>query len=942
MAENTEKKEYKGTLNLPRTDFSMKANLPQREPVILAEWGKKGIYERIIEKKKGSGKTFMLHDGPPYANGHIHMGHVLNKILKDICIKYYTMNGCYAPYVPGWDCHGLPVEHQLFKDLKMTKDQIGQVEFRKKAYNYAMKFVKIQAEEFKRLGIFGNWENPYLTLTKDYEADILVSLAELYKKGYIYKDLKPVNWCGTCETALAEAEVEYEDKTSPSVYVKFKVEGQGAGGKGQEGKGTYFVIWTTTPWTLLANVAIAIHPDLKYAKVDVGGEIWILASELVERLMKKLKRTGHKVLSEKVGKDLVSEIKKARHPFLDRDSVLVLANYVTMEDGTGCVHTAPGHGQDDYLTGKKYNLPVIMPVANDGRFTKEGGEFAGRHVFEANAAIIEKMKKDGTLILSEDIAHSYPHCWRCKQPIIFRATEQWFMRIDHDGLRAKMSGVIEKDVKWIPAAGAERIGSMVKLRPDWCLSRQRYWGVPIPGFQCTSCGAAFTDAGIISKVAGETRKKGADVWFEKGVEEFLPAGAKCAKCGGTEFRKENDILDVWFDSGVSHQAVLKARKELSFPADLYLEGSDQHRGWFQAALITSMGMNGVAPYRQVLTHGFVVDGEGKKMSKSLGNVISPEEIMKKYGADILRLWVSSSDYEGDIKLSSEILERLADGYRKIRNTFRYLLSNLYDFDPAKDQIRFEDMPEGDKWMLSRLSALVQDADEHYRTWEFHKVYRAAYDFCVYEVSSFYLDVLKDILYILPPSSLERRSAQTVLFRILHTLTRVLAPILSFTSEEVWGFIALSGKEESVHEAGWPALDGEVKRWRNKELDDKWARILGIRDAVMKVLERKREEGLIGSSLEACVVLAPKNEEMGLFVRSNVSIFPALFKVSQAEAAEKPESGMEEVTQFALAIGVKRASGAKCARCWNYSEKVGSHKDHPDLCERCHKVISERS
>lgn len=943
MTENTPKKEYKDTLNLPRTEFSMKANLPQREPAMLAEWAKKDIYARIIESRKGSGKAFMLHDGPPYANGHIHMGHVLNKILKDISVKYQTMKGCYAPYVPGWDCHGLPVEHQLFKDLNMTKDQIGQVEFRKKAYKYAMKFVKIQAEEFKRIGVFADWDKPYLTLTKDYEADILVCLAELYKKGFIYKDLKPVNWCGTCETALAEAEVEYEDKTSPSVYVKFEAQGTGNRVQGTGGEKTYFIVWTTTPWTLIANVAVAIHPDFKYAFVAVGEETWILASELVDSLMKKLKITDYKVKSEKPGRELALDIKSVKHPFIDREAVVVQADYVTKEDGTGCVHTAPGHGQEDYLTGKKYGLATIMPVGSNGRFMKEGGEYEGKHVFEANPAIVEKMKANGSLVLTENISHSYPHCWRCKQPIIFRATEQWFMKIDHDKLRDRMSDVIEKGVKWIPASGADRIGSMVKLRPDWCLSRQRYWGVPIPAFQCKRCGEAFTSAEVIAKVASLTRQGGADVWFEKDIAEFLPDGAKCAKCGASEFRKENDILDVWFDSGVSHQAVLKARKELSFPADLYLEGSDQHRGWFQAALITSMGMNGVPPYKEVLTHGFVVDGEGKKMSKSLGNVIGPEEIMKKYGADILRLWVASSDYEGDIKLSTEILDRLSDGYRKIRNTFRYLLSNLYDFDPSGDRVKFEDMTEVDRWMLSRLAALAEDVESYYQDREFHKVYRGVYDFCVCEVSSFYLDVLKDILYILSPASIERRSCQTVLFNILHILTRLMAPILSFTSEEVWGYIGISGKkEESVHTSDWPGLDGSIKTWRDKGLDEKWENILRLRESVMKVLETKREGGLIGSSLEAKVIVYAGDEKTRAFVKANVSLFPALFKVSEAVMADAPLEGMDDAREVSVKIGVERASGEKCARCWNYSVSTGNYKDHPELCERCYKVISERS
>ncbi|MDD4012746.1 MAG: isoleucine--tRNA ligase [Candidatus Omnitrophica bacterium] len=927
-------KEYKDTLNLPRTDFPMKANLPQREPAMLSGWEKRGIYGAICAKRRTSAKTFMLHDGPPYANGHIHMGHVLNKLLKDICIKYYSMKGYYAPYVPGWDCHGLPVEHQLFKELGMTKHQIGQVEFRKKAYKYAMKYVGIQRDEFKRIGVFADWKEPYLTLTREYEADILFALADLAEKGYIYKDLKPVNWCSSCETALAEAEVEYEDKVSPSIYVKFPA-------ASDEQRKTFFIIWTTTPWTLIANAAVALHPEHKYAFVDAGGETWILASELVESLMKKLKKTNYKVVSEVIGKELLTAVKKARHPFLDRDSVLVTAEYVTMEDGTGCVHTAPGHGQDDYVTGKKFGLPVIMPVDQAGRFNREAGEFAGRHVYEADPLIIDKMKANGSLVLSEDTKHSYPHCWRCKQPIIFRATEQWFMNVDHEGLRRKIEDAIEKRVRWIPASGKERIGSMMRSRPDWCLSRQRYWGVPIPAVQCVECGEAVTNPGIIRKVAELTRTGGADVWFERDVNEFIPGDLKCAKCGSRSFRKENDILDVWFDSGVSHRAVLKARDDLSFPADLYLEGSDQHRGWFQAALITSMGINGIPPYRQVLTHGFVVDGEGKKMSKSMGNVISPEEIMKKYGADILRLWVASSDYEGDIKLSTEILDRLADGYRKIRNTFRYILSNLYDFDPATDQVDRKDMPETDRWMLSRLSGLAEDIDRYYSEWEFHRVYRSAYDFCVCEVSSFYLDVLKDILYILSPDSVERRSAQTVLYRILDTLTRLLAPILSFTTDEVWGYVPVRDKEESVHLADWPKHGTGNAAWKDDSLDAKWARILRLRDDVMKVLEARREEGLIGSSLEACLVLYPVKEDARELLRTSLGLLPALFKVSQAVVSDEGEDGMADSSDGSIRIGVKRAAGKKCPRCWNYSDTVGKDGREPALCGRCAKVISER-
>ena len=933
-----EKVNYKDTLNLPKSSFSMKANLPQREPETLKKWEDVSLYDKIIEKRKSSGKQFILHDGPPYANGHIHMGHVLNKILKDICVKYYSMKGHYAPYVPGWDCHGLPVEHQLLKELKISKHEIDKVKFRKKAYDYAMKFVKIQAKEFKRLGIFGDWDNPYLTLTKEYESDILCALADLHQKGYIYKDLKPVNWCSSCETALAEAEVEYEDKVSPSIYVKFTAEEK------YEGKPAVFVIWTTTPWTLLANVAVALHSDFMYSMVDVGDEVWIMADDLTDAVMAKAGKSGYKVLAKMTGREVSEKFETLKHPFIDRESRVVLANYVTKEEGSGCVHTAPGHGQDDFFTGKKYGLPIIMPVGDDGKFTSEAGEFEGQYVLKANSAILEKMSSDGTLIASEDIKHSYPHCWRCKKPIIFRATEQWFMSIDHNKLRDTMGQTIEKDVKWVPPAGEERLSAMVKLRPDWCLSRQRYWGVPIPSFKCESCSKSFTSSEIISNLASLVKENGSNIWFEKSAIDLVPEGTVCASCGSNDFTKEEDILDVWFDSGVSHKAVLEAREDLSFPADLYLEGSDQHRGWFQSSLITSMALNGCAPYKSVLTHGFVVDGDGKKMSKSVGNVISPEEVMKKYGADILRLWVSSSDYDGDIKISNEILERLADGYRKIRNTFRFLLSNLYDFDPSKDMVdpAKDDLEEIDRWMLSQLAGLLEQVNESYEKGEFYKVYRRVYDFCVYEISAIYLDILKDTLYVLAPNSEERRFHQSVIFNILNLLVRIMAPVLVFTTEEVWGQMTLGAKEESVHMADWPDVSGNIKAWRDSELDQKWAKLLEIRDSVMKFLELEREKGVIGSSLEAAVMISSEEDDMKKFLEDNINLLPGLCKVSQVELFDDPENSMESVKVLPLKVGVKKANGVKCPRCWNYSETVGKDKTHPDLCERCSNVMTERS
>jgi len=930
------KKGYKDTLNLPKTSFSMRANLPVKEPEMSAEWEKSDLYNKILERRKETGKSFILHDGPPYANGHIHLGHVLNKLLKDMCIKFFSMKGYRAPYVPGWDCHGLPVEHQLFKELKMTKHDIDQVKFRKKAHDYAMKYVKIQAEDFKRLGIFGDWDNPYLTLSKTYEADILFALADLWDNGFVYKDLKPVNWCGKCETALAEAEVEYEDKLSPSIYVKFLAEDK------VDGCDTYFVIWTTTPWTLLANVAVALHPVFEYAQVKVKGEVWIMADDLTAGVMKKLGIEEFEILSKISGKELAGKIKKAKHPFLDRTSEIVLAEYVTKEEGTGCVHTAPGHGADDHMTGKKYNLPVIMPVDNSGKFTDEGGKYAGKYVLAANKEIIEDLSNSGALIMAEQIKHSYPHCWRCKEPIIFRATEQWFLKVDHNDLRAKILGIIENDVDWIPVESKERINSMIKQRPDWCLSRQRYWGVPIPAYRCKDCRTAFTSGALIRKVADLAKQEGVDVWFERPLGSFLPEGQKCAKCEGKEFEKENDILDVWFDSGVSHRAVLEEREELKFPCDLYLEGSDQHRGWFQTAMITSVATRGCAPYKKVLTHGFVVDGEGKKMSKSIGNVIRPEQILKKYGADILRLWVASSDYVDDIKISDEILDRLADGYRKIRNTFRFLLSNLFDFNSCEDAVDYEILSEINRWMLSRLFVLTDDVTRFYENWEFHKVYRAIYNFCVYEVSAVYLDVVKDILYVDGADSEKRKSSQTVIYNILGILVKLLAPVLSFTSEEVWREWQSEGKTESVHMSDWPDLNGEMAVWKDDALNKKWDKILELRDGVMKVLETKRGEGLIGSSLEAAIFVYSENSEIQKFLKENIDLFPMVFKVSQAEVREDGLQDFEEIPGYEFKIKVSRALGSKCERCWNFSKTVGLLDENLQLCERCHKIVLERS
>ena len=921
--------EYKSTLNLPKTDFPMKADLPKREPQILKQWESSDLYGKIRQKCKGRPK-FILHDGPPYANGSIHMGHALNKILKDIVVRYKTLRGFDSPYVPGWDCHGLPVEHQLFKELKLTKYDIDQVKFRKQAYDYAMRYVAIQRDEFKRLGIMGYWDKPYLTLSKSYEAEIVRSFGKLVEKGYIYKDLKPVNWCATCETALAEAEVEYEDKKSPSVYVKFVI---------QQLNGASFVIWTTTPWTLVANVAIAVHPDFEYVLIEIGapafkGEKFILAKELLAKVMEGAGIKDYKVLKSFKGKDL--EGLEARHPFIDRPSRVVLATYVTTEDGTGCVHTAPGHGQEDYLTGKRCGLPTIMPVDAKGKFDSTAGEFAGMKVYDANKAILEKLKSLGMLVHESEVAHSYPHCWRCKKPIIFRATEQYFMNIDHKNLRDQMLGAISSKIKWIPGSGESRISAMVKNRPDWCLSRQRYWGVPIIAFYCKDCNSVLLDGKVIEHIATLVEKDGADIWFIKRENELLPKGTKCASCGGVNFVKETDIIDVWFDSGVSHQAVLKNDKELDYPCELYLEGSDQHRGWFQSALITAMAIDGHSPYKNVLTHGFVVDGEGKKMSKSLGNVITPEQVMKRYGADILRLWVASSDYAEDVRLSDEILTRLADAYRKIRNTYKYLLSNLYDFDPAKNAVEHSSMLEIDRWVLSKLSGLIKETEANYDSCSFHKVYRDVYNFCVYEVSSVYLDILKDRMYTFKADSPERRSGQTAMYELLMALLKVMAPILAVTTDEAWGFFNAASRSDSIHLESWPG--DEHRKWLDEKLNEKWSCLIAVREAVLKKLESKRAAGDIGSSLEARVVLAATDENYKKLLTDNKDALRYLFIVSQVELKDPSQSAGDAETGIPVAVYVEKSTGVKCQRCWNYSDSVGKDAGHPTLCERCVKAV----
>ncbi|MBF0387089.1 MAG: isoleucine--tRNA ligase [Candidatus Omnitrophica bacterium] len=929
--------DYQKTLNLPKTDFSMKAGLAQREPGVLAAWEKSGLYKTIRTRSTGK-PTFILHDGPPYANGNIHIGHALNKILKDFIVKYKTMRGFDSLYIPGWDCHGLPIEHALLKELKARKSDVDCVQFRKKAHDYAMKYVGLQREQFKRLGVMGEWDNPYLTLTPGYEFWILRSLAELTRQGYVYRSLKPVNWCFDCETALAEAEVEHEDHSSPAVFVRFPVNNPEALDC-PKGKKVSLLVWTTTPWTLLANVAVAVSPVFDYVLAEMGDEILIVEKTLSAAVLDKEPGKKHwRALAQVKGQALTKLF--YTHPFGKKENCrVVTVDYVTKEDGTGLVHTAPGHGQEDYQTGVANNLEILMPVNGRGVFTAAGAPFENKHVFKANPEIIADLQARGLLFHTEKIQHSYPHCWRCKNPIIFRATFQWFLKIDNNGLRARLKEAVEKAVRWFPPAGEERIKAMVSTRPDWCLSRQRYWGVPIPAFKLKGRDEQFLFPEVIDHVAALVKEHGSDVWFEKSVAELWPPGFTVAGLKIEDLEKAHDILDVWFDSGVSHQAVFHEMLKQPLPSDLYLEGSDQHRGWFQSSLIPSMAMDGRPPYKQVLTHGFVVDGEGRKMSKSTGNVIAPDDIIKNNGADILRLWVASANYNDDIRLSKEIMDRLVDAYRKIRNTARYFLSNLDGFSPDTDLVAPPDLLAVDRWALSRLSALVERVTKAYEVYEFAVVYKEIYSFCNEDMSGFYLDILKDRLYTSSSRALKRRSAQTVLYHCVDVLARLLAPVLSFTADEIYGFMpktAAAKEIGSVHLLAWPVADSG---WRDSAAEERLVRFLEWRPFILKKLEEKRAEGGIGASLEARVVICPVSERDAQYLLSLADELASLLIVSEVVVL-KPDSAQKSspTAGFLGNITVEKAGGVKCPRCWNYKIDVGSDLDHPEICGRCVRAV----
>jgi isoleucyl-tRNA synthetase len=924
--------DYKDSLNLPKTDFPMKANLSKREPEMLAHWEAVRIYHKIRETSMGR-KPYILHDGPPYANGSIHLGTALNKIIKDILVKAKNMAGRDSVYVPGWDCHGLPIEHQVDKELGGKKVGMSQTDKRRFCRVYAEKFVGIQREQFKRLGVFGEWENPYLTMTYDYEATTVAEFGRLYLNGSVYKGKKPVYWCASCKTALAEAEVEYHDHKTPSIYVKFKLISDIASRLPKlAGERVFVVIWTTTPWTIPANLAIALHEEFIYVAVKVRGDVLILARDLIGYCLDAFGygKEPFEILAEFPGAAI--EGMKCCHPLIDRETLLILAPFVTLEAGTGCVHIAPGHGQEDYEIGMKYGLDNYAPVDDDGKFTKEVKDFAGRFVFDANEAINKKLNEAGALLREIELQHTYPHCWRCKQPIIFRSTEQWFISMERNDLRKKALAAIDA-VAWIPAWGRDRIFGMIENRPDWCISRQRLWGVPITMFYCSACNAEVMTQVILDHVVSLVRANGADVWFEREAKDLLPAGTHCLACGGDVFKKETNILDVWFDSGVSHAAVLEHRPNLGSPADMYLEGNDQHRGWFHSSLLESVGTRGRAPYLNVLTHGFVVDGEGKKMSKSVGNVIDSQTIIDEYGAEILRLWVASEDYTEDIRISSEILKRLVEAYRRIRNTSRFILGNLYDFDPGVDKVPYPEMAEMDQWILHRLQEVIRRVREAYEQYQFHVVYYTLYNFCTVDLSSLYLDVLKDRLYTSKGSSVARRSAQTAMLEVLETMIQLLAPILTFTAEEVWQILpAWPGKAESVHLTQFPAVNESLMK---TELAENWKTLIAVKGEVTKAIETARKNKVVGHSLDASVILAAP-ATISIILSTRLEELRSLLIVSDVRIVEELSGdNVSRSSEIAgLSISVGRAPGEKCNRCWIYDETVGSSAEHPSLCKRC--------
>jgi len=971
--------ELKKTVNLPKTNFAQKANLAQAEPARLKKWSEMNLYQLIRESRTGREK-FILHDGPPYANADIHLGTALNKIVKDFVVKSRTMLGYDAPYVPGYDCHGLPIELYVDKKLGAKKANMPPVSVRRACREHATEALKRQTKDFQRLGVLGLWENPYLTMSNQYEAQTARLFGRFVERGYVYKGARPVYWCVYDQTALAEAEVEYKEHTSPSVYVKFPLVSDAARiDPALAGRKVFFLIWTTTPWTLPSNLAIAVNPNFEYCALEHGEEVYIVASELAEAVAAKCGLDTPKIIARFPGEKL--DRLECRHAWLERTSLVILGEHVTLggeadaeteldvreardksatgKAGTGCVHTAPGHGHDDFVIGKHYGLDIYCPVDSAGRFTSEVEFFAGERVFEANAKIVEFLRERGALLFSENYNHRYPHCWRCKNPVIFRATPQWFISLDarapetpveqdDDGrdltnytdnesdppesLRGGALREVER-VEWVPAWGADRMRNMLKGRPDWCISRQRVWGVPIPVFYCAGCDEAVADVSVINHVADIFARESSDAWYAREAKELLPENFACPNCTATEFTKETDILDVWFDSGSSSVAVLEHYEELRWPADIYLEGGDQYRGWFNSSLMVGLAAHDRAPYRTVLTHGWVVDGQGKAMHKSAGNSVSPNDVIKQSGAEIIRLWCASSDYHEDMRCSEEILQRVSDGYRKMRNTARFALSNLDGFDPARDGVSHEEMQEIDRWALAELDAVTERVRAGYETYEFHTVYHTLYHFCTVTLSARYFDIIKDRLYTAAPRSHARRSAQTALHRIADALARLLAPILVFTADEIWENLPRGNAEAaelvtSVHLAEFPALVG----LRDAEMAARWSQLFEVRDVVLRALEDARNTKLIGSGLEARVEISAGASLYDLLEGYRDQL-RYVFIVSQVDV-------VKDDANAPVSVKVVRAEGEKCERCWNYSTRVGESNSYPTACERCVEALTE--
>lgn len=923
---NPEKVDYAKTLNLPKTSFKMKANLAQKEPLTLRDWKKAEIYEKSL--KEGA-PFFVLHDGPPYANGDIHIGHALNKILKDIILKYKRLRGYNAPYIPGWDTHGLPIEWKIMEELGEKAKNMTPLQIRQECKKYALKWVEKQKEGFKRLGILGNWDNPYITLRPEYEAEQLKVFKEIYENGYIYKGLKPVYWSPTTETALAEAEIEYKDVTSHSIYVKFEGEKDLTDKLGVDEAS--ILIWTTTPWTLPANLGVFLHPEFEYGLYKTEKGNLVVVKDLAEDVFKTLD-LSYELLKEFKGTEL--EYTHYQHPFLDRKGLVMNADYVTIDAGTGAVHTAPGHGADDYNYSLKYNIGILSPVDDKGHMTKEAGKYEGMFYAKASKAIVEDLTESGHMLYHTTFVHSYPHDWRSKKPVIFRATEQWFISVDESDIRENALKALE-NVEFVPSWGKNRIGSMLETRPDWTISRQRVWGVPIPLFYNRATDEVIYEPEIMDRIIELVKKEGTDIWWKYEAKEII--GDELLEkynLKDVDIRKERSIMDVWFDSGVSHRSVLVPRN-LPRPADLYLEGSDQHRGWFQSSLLTSIASTKDAPYKRILTHGFTMDGQGRKMSKSLGNTILPKDITEKYGADILRLWVSSVDYREDVRISENILQQMSDAYRRIRNTARFLMGNLNNFDYANDKVDYKDMFEIDKWAMHKLEELKEKTTEYYDKYEFYSLFQEITYFCSMEMSSFYLDIVKDRLYCEGTTSIERRSAQTVLTEVLKVLVRIISPVLSFTADEIWERIPEALKEEeSVHLSKWIEANPE---YLNEELAKKWDKIARLRREVNKKLEAERQTGLIGHSLDARVLLNIANAEYSFIKDYTENEVSDLFIVSQVKFVN---DNLAESEIEGISISVEKASGEKCERCWKYDEEVGHDHNHSDVCPRCASVLEK--